>query len=88
MVDSKDRTDVFQGNILKPTIENLSADEQQQYKDLMSQLKEDAHRQLAKVQEKAKGKFLAHFTVVRHQKITKHGEFEIHLSYLLFKPLM
>jgi hypothetical protein len=43
----------------------------------MSQVEEDAHHQLAKVQEETNEKFLAHFTVDHHQKIAKHGEIEI-----------
>jgi hypothetical protein len=59
MADSKDRTDVSQDNILKPNVENLSADEQQQYKDLMSQLKEDAHRQLTQGPREGEGEVLS-----------------------------
>jgi transcription initiation factor IIF auxiliary subunit len=77
MAGSKDRTDVSLDNILRPTVENLSAEEQQLYKDLMSQVEEDANHQLAKIQEETKEKFLAHFTVDHHQKITKHGEIGI-----------
>jgi hypothetical protein len=43
----------------------------------MSQVEEDACRQLAKVQEEAKDKFLLQFTMDRHQEIIKHGEIEI-----------
>jgi hypothetical protein len=46
-------------NILKPAVESLMADEQQQYEDYMRQ---------------AKGKFLSQYTVDRHQKVIKHGE--------------
>jgi hypothetical protein len=43
----------------------------------MSQVREDAHLHLAKVDEEATEKFLSYFTVDRHQKITKYGEIEI-----------
>jgi hypothetical protein len=35
MTGSKDHTDISPVNILKPAIESLSADEQQQYEDYM-----------------------------------------------------
>jgi hypothetical protein len=59
MVGSKDHTDISPDNILKPTVESLTADEQQQYEDYMCQAKE---------------KFLSQYTVDRHQKLIKHGE--------------
>jgi hypothetical protein len=74
MAGFKDHIDVSQDNILRPTVESLSIDEQQRYQDLMSQVEEDACCQLAKVQEEAKEKFLSQFMVDCHQKITKHGE--------------
>jgi hypothetical protein len=59
MAGSKDHTDISPDNILKPTIESLTADEQQQYEDYMRQAKE---------------KFLSQYTMDRHQKVVKHGE--------------
>jgi hypothetical protein len=40
--NSKDHIDLSQDNILRSTIGNLSDDKQQLYKDLMSQVEEDA----------------------------------------------
>jgi hypothetical protein len=40
MASSKDHTDISPDNILKPTVESLTSDEQQQYKDYMRQAKE------------------------------------------------
>jgi hypothetical protein len=62
----KDRSDVSKDNILKPALESLSVDEQQQFQDYVK-----------KVQEEAKEKYLSHFTVDRHQKIVKQGEIEM-----------
>jgi hypothetical protein len=59
MVGSKDHTDISPDNILKPVVESLTADEQQQYEDYMHQARE---------------KFLSQYTVDRHQKVVKHGE--------------
>jgi hypothetical protein len=59
MADSKDHTNISPDNILKPTVESLTVDEQQQYEDYMRQAKE---------------KFLSQYTVDRHQKVIKHGE--------------
>jgi hypothetical protein len=77
MASSKDHTDISPDNILRPAIESLLADEQQLYEDLMSQMREDARRQIAKAEEEATEKFLSYFTVDHHHKITKHGEIEI-----------
>jgi hypothetical protein len=59
MAGSKDHTYISQDNILKSAVESMMTDEQQQYEDYMRQAKE---------------KFLSQCTVVRHQKVIKHGE--------------
>jgi hypothetical protein len=41
MASSKDRTSVSKDNILGPTVDSMSVDEQQRYQDLMSQVRED-----------------------------------------------
>jgi hypothetical protein len=55
----------------------LSADEQQQFEILMGQFDEEAHCQHAEVREEVKEKFLSHFTVDCHQKITKQEEIKL-----------
>jgi hypothetical protein len=62
MVGSKDHTDISPDNILKPAIESLTGDEQQQYEDYICQAKE---------------KFLSQYTVDRHQKVVKHVETDV-----------
>jgi hypothetical protein len=62
MAGSKDHTDISPDNILKPTVESLTADEQQQYGDYMRQAKE---------------KFLSQYTIDRHKKVVKHGETDV-----------
>jgi hypothetical protein len=39
MIGSKDHTDISPDNILKPAVESLTTDEQQQYEDYMRQTK-------------------------------------------------
>jgi hypothetical protein len=58
MVGSKDRTNVSLSNIVKPTLENLWAEDQQQF--------EDYKRQLIK---EAEAEYLDNFKVDRYQKI-------------------
>jgi hypothetical protein len=62
MAGSKDHTDISPDNILKPAVESLTADEQQQYEGYMRQAKE---------------KFLSQYTVDRHHKVVKHGETDV-----------
>jgi hypothetical protein len=62
MVSSKYHTDFSLDNILRPAIESLSTNEQQQYEDFMCQAKEN---------------FLLQFTADHNQKIVKHGEIEV-----------
>jgi hypothetical protein len=62
MAGSKDHADISPDNILKTAVENLTADEQQQYEDYMRQAKE---------------KFLSQYTMDRHQKVIKHGETDV-----------
>jgi hypothetical protein len=66
MVGSKDHTNIFPSNIIKPALESLPADEQQQFWGYMN-----------KVQEEAREKYLAHFTINQHQKIIKQGDIEM-----------
>jgi hypothetical protein len=62
MTGSKYHTDISLDNILKPAIENLSVDEQQQYEDYMRQAKE---------------KLLSQYTVDCHEEVVKHRETDI-----------
>jgi hypothetical protein len=62
MAGSKDHTDISPDNILKPAVESLTADEQQQYEYYMRQARE---------------KFLSQYTVDHHQKVVKHGETDV-----------
>jgi hypothetical protein len=62
MAGSKDHTDISPDNILKPAVESLTADEQQQYEDYMRQANE---------------KFLSQYMVDRHQKVVQHGETDV-----------
>lgn len=73
MASSKGRPNVSQDNSLRPTLESLSTDEQQEFEHLMKQWDEKALRQHNRVLEEAKEKFLSHSTDGRHQKITKQG---------------
>lgn len=51
---------------MRIALKSLSADEQQQFEDLMN-----------KMWEEAKEKFLSHFMVDRHQKFIKQGEIQL-----------
>jgi hypothetical protein len=62
MVGSKNHNDISPNNILKPAIESLTAEGQQQYEDYLRQAKE---------------KFLSQYTVDRQQKVVKHGETDV-----------
>jgi hypothetical protein len=42
MAGYKDRTNVSIGKIIRPTMESLSAEEEQRFKDLMKQWDDDA----------------------------------------------
>jgi hypothetical protein len=59
MVGSIDHSDVSPSNIIKPTLEVLSAEDQQDFKEHKEQLIKEAH-----------AKFLANFKVDRNQKVT------------------
>jgi hypothetical protein len=72
MAGSKDHTDISSDNILKPTVESLTTEGQQHYKDYMRQAKE---------------KFLSQYMVDRRQKVVKHGETHVaSLLYSLHVP--
>jgi hypothetical protein len=65
MAGSKDRIDVSQNNILRLILESLSVNEHR-VEDLMN-----------RARETAKDKFLLHFKVDQHQKITNQGEMNL-----------
>jgi hypothetical protein len=54
MVGPKDHTTVSPDNILRPFMESLSTNEQQEFEDLINQDREEKER------------FLSHFTVDQH----------------------
>jgi hypothetical protein len=66
MVSSKDHLDISPSNILKPTIENQSAEDRQEFEEYKRQLIEEAE-----------AKYLANFKMDKHQKIVKQGEIEM-----------
>jgi hypothetical protein len=70
MASSKDHTDISSDNILKPVVESLTTDEQQQYEDYMRQAKE---------------KFLSQYTMDRHQKVVNMERPTSYLFCLRFK---
>jgi hypothetical protein len=57
MADSKDHSDVSLSNIIKPTIETLSTDDQRDFEEHIEQLIKEA-----------KAKYLANFKVDRNKK--------------------
>ena len=61
MAGSKNRNNISPYKIVRPIIESLSTDEQQEFEDLTN-----------KAHETVKEKFLLHFMVDRHQKIHQH----------------
>jgi hypothetical protein len=99
MAGSKDHTKVSTTNIIKPTMEALSADDQHPFDDLIRRKEgevlqkftkqhdkeeEEVRRQLKVRREKATEKYLSYFTVDCHQKINHQGE--IDMTSLLPRP--
>ena len=70
MVELMDASNVTPDNIVRPAFENLPAEEQETFKNMMAQAQEDL-----------KKRFLEGFTMDRHKKITK--EKEVTLNALL-----
>jgi hypothetical protein len=62
MASSRDSCEVSPSNIIEPTWETLSADEQLQFEEHKEQM----------IQE-AKARFLANFKVDRNNKVVRHG---------------
>ena len=60
MACSKNHNNISPDNIVRPIIESLSTDEQQEFEDL-------THRACETVKEK----FLLHYTIDMHKKISK-----------------
>lgn len=73
----KYHTEVFTSSIIKLTLEELSADDQHRFEDIMKQEKEEALWQYVERHEKAKEKYLSNFTVDHHQKIIQQGDIEM-----------
>lgn len=63
MASSEDHSEVSPSNIVKPTLENLSTENQQELEDYRRQLSVEAE-----------AKYLAHFNVDQHQEIIRQGE--------------
>jgi hypothetical protein len=66
MADSKDHSDISPSNIVKPTMENLSTEDQQEFEDYKRQLIEEVETE-----------YLANIKVDRPQKIVWQGECDL-----------
>jgi hypothetical protein len=64
MVGSKDHAEFSTNNIIKPTQEELSTNDQQCFENIMKQ--EEDVRQYTQRREKVKEKYLSHFMVDHH----------------------
>jgi hypothetical protein len=63
MADLKDNSDVSPRNIIEPTMETLSAEDQQEFEEHKEQLIKDTH-----------AKFLANFKVDMNDKVIRQRE--------------
>jgi hypothetical protein len=70
MAGSKDQTEVSPSNIIKPTLESLSVEDQRRFENYIKQRQAQEH-------EEAKEKYQAHFKVDRHHMIVQQMEIEI-----------
>jgi hypothetical protein len=70
MVGSKDDTEVSPSNIIKPTLESLSVEDQWRFENYIKQRQAQEH-------EEVKEKYQAHFKVDRHHRVVQQGEIEI-----------
>jgi hypothetical protein len=92
MAGSKDHTKISTTNIIKPAMEALPADDQRPFEDLVMRDEKEVMRQwneqrdkeeaellhkLSERRKEAAEKHLSHFTVDRHQKITRQGEIDM-----------
>jgi hypothetical protein len=66
MAGLKDHSDFSLSNIMKPTMENLSAKDQQGFEEYKRQLIEEGET-----------KYLANFKVDIHQKVVRQKEFDL-----------
>jgi succinate dehydrogenase flavin-adding protein (antitoxin of CptAB toxin-antitoxin module) len=88
MSGAKDHAEVSTSNIIKPTLEELSDDDQQRFEDIMKQDEEEVLRQINKRHEKAKEKYMSHFTRDSQQKIVQHEETETSSLLAPLQPLL
>jgi hypothetical protein len=92
MAGSKDHTKISSTNIIKPTMEALSADDQRPFDDLIMCYEKEVMRQwneqrdkeeaellhkLSERRKEAADKYLSHFTMDHHQKIVRQGEIDM-----------
>jgi hypothetical protein len=62
----KDHSDISPSIIIEPTMENLSAEDQQEFEEHKKQLTKEAE-----------AKYLANFKVDRHQKVVRQRETDL-----------
>jgi hypothetical protein len=73
MIGPKDHTDVFPNNIMKSTLESLSAKNQHRFKYYVRQRREETlQRDTQEIKDAEE--YLKHFNMDWHHKITKQGE--------------
>ena len=69
-------SDVDAANIQRPTVQQLSAEQQKTLDDIQKKIREEKEKEIQKLEEEAMKRYISHFSIDRQGKVTTDGGFD------------
>ncbi|XP_039792889.1 uncharacterized protein LOC120658741 [Panicum virgatum] len=69
-------SDVDAANIQRPTVQQLSAEQQKALDDIQKKIREEKEKEIQKLEEEAMKQYISHFSIDRQGKVTTDAGFD------------
>ena len=69
-------SDVDAANIQRPTVQQLSAEQQKALDDIQKKIREEKEKEIQKLEEEAMKQYISHFSIDRQGKVTPDAAFD------------
>ena len=70
-------SDVDAANIQRPTVQQLSAEQQKTLDDIQKKIREEKEKEIQKLEEEAMKRYISHFSIDRQGKVTMDAAFDV-----------
>ena len=70
-------SDVDAANIQRPTVQQLSAEQQKALDDIQKKIREEKEKEIQKLEEEAMKQYISHFSIDRQGKVTTDAGFDV-----------